>query len=121
MNLFLKRLGKKGGETKLATGLSKNTAAALSYVLGPITGVVFLLAEKDSFVRFHAMQSIVVFVGLFAIDWLLGVSVIFLPVSALVGLLAFVLWLLLIYQAYQGREFEVPFAGKLARDLVKRV
>lgn len=103
------------------TGLSKNTAGALSYVLGPITGVIFLLLEKDEFVRFHAMQSIVVFIGLFAIDWILGFTIILLPLTALVGLLAFILWLLLIYQAYQGREFEVPFAGKIARDLLKRI
>lgn len=105
----------------MATGLSKNTAAALSYVLGPITGVIFLLLEKDEFVRFHAMQSIVVFVGLFAIDWFLGLTIILLPLTALVGLVAFILWLILIYQAYQGKEFEVPFAAKIARDLVKKI
>ena len=103
------------------TGLSKNTAGALSYVLGPITGIIFLVLEKDAFVRFHAMQSIVVFVGLFALQWMLGITLILLPLVPLVGLLGFALWLLLIYKAWQGEEWSVPFFGKIARDLLKRV
>ncbi len=103
------------------TGLSKNTAGALSYVLGPITGIIFLVLEKDAFVRFHAMQSTVVFVGLFALQWMLGITLILLPLVPLVGLLGFALWLLLIYKAWQGEEWSVPFFGKIARDLLKRV
>lgn len=101
-----------------STGLSKNTAAALSYVLGPITGVIFLILEKGSYVRFHAMQSIVVFVGLFILQWILGFTVILLPLVPLIGILMFVLWLLLIYRAWQGDEWEVPVFGKFARRLV---
>ena len=86
------------------TGLKKETAGALAYVLGPVTGVIFLVIEKDPFVRFHAMQSIVTFVGLFVLQWILG----------------FVLWLLLIYKAWQGQEWEVPVFGKLARNFVKK-
>jgi uncharacterized membrane protein len=106
---------------KSATGLSKNTAGALSYVLGPLTGVVFLILEKDSFVRFHAMQSIVVFVGLFALQWILGLTIILLPLVPVVGIVTFVLWLLLIYKAWQGDEWEVPFVGKIARQLLTKV
>lgn len=104
--------------SKTGTGLSKNTAAALSYVLGPITGVIFLILEKDKYVRFHAMQSIVVFVGLFALQWALGLTVILLPLVPLIGLVGFVLWLLLIYKAWQGNEWEVPLFGKLTRQLL---
>lgn len=104
------------------TGLKKETAGALSYVLGPITGVIFLILDKDnSFVRFHAMQSIVVFVGLFAVQWALGLTLILLPLVPLVGIVSFILWLVLIYKAWQGEEFEVPFAGKVARQLASKV
>ncbi|KKU03660.1 MAG: hypothetical protein UX88_C0007G0016 [Candidatus Woesebacteria bacterium GW2011_GWC2_47_16] len=104
----------------MATGLKKETAGALAYVLGPITGVIFLVLEKDPFVRFHAMQSIVVFVGLFALQWALGLTLILLPLVPLVGIISFVLWLLLIYKAWQGQEWEVPFFGKFARNLVNK-
>lgn len=106
---------------KLGTGLNKNTAGALSYVLGPITGVIFLVLEKDPYVRFHAMQSIVIFVSLFILQWIFGLTIVLLPLVPLISLLAFVLWLLLIYKAWQGEEWEVPLIGKYARKFVKKV
>ncbi|KKQ98234.1 MAG: hypothetical protein UT24_C0014G0049 [Candidatus Woesebacteria bacterium GW2011_GWB1_39_12] len=103
------------------TGLPKNTAAALSYVLGPVTGVIFYLLEKDPFVRFHAMQSIVVFVVLFVLQWVFGLTIVLLPMVPLISILGFVLWLLLIYKAWQGEEWEVPVLGKYARKFLKKV
>ena len=105
---------------KTGTGLKKETAGALAYVLGPITGVVFLIIEKDPFVKFHAMQSIVVFVGLFALQWMLGLTIVLAILVPLVGIASFIIWLVCIYKAWQGQEWEVPFAGKLARQLVKK-
>lgn len=96
-------------------GFPKNTAAALSYLLGWVTGIVFLLIEKDSFVRFHAMQSVLVF-GLLTvaslvpiIGWLLS------PVLMLVGL---ILWLILMIKAYQGEKFSLPVVGEWAQKLL---
>jgi uncharacterized membrane protein len=103
------------------TGLKKETAGALAYVLGPVTGVIFLILEKDPFVRFHAMQSIVVFVALFALEWILGLTIVLAVLVPLLGIVSFVLWLLLIYKAWQGEEWEVPFLGKFARQFVKKV
>ena len=108
-------------EEKKGTGLPKNTAAALSYVLGPVTGVIFYLLEKDPFVRFHAMQSIVVFVVLFVLQWVFGLTIVLLPMVPLISILGFVLWLLLIYKAWQGEEWEVPVLGKYARKFLKKV
>lgn len=105
---------------KSVTGLKKETAGALSYVLGPITGVLMFILEKDPFVKFHAMQSIVVFVGLFAIQWMLTLTIVLAVFVPLVGIVSFVLWLVCIYKAWMGEEWEVPFAGKFARSLVKR-
>ena len=103
------------------TGLKKTTAGALAYVLGPVTGVIFLVIDKDPFVRFHAMQSIVVFVTLFVLQWVLGITIILFPLSALIGIVTFVLWLILIYKAWQGQEWEVPVLGKIAKNLLKKV
>jgi len=104
-----------------STGLKKTTAGALAYVLGPVTGVLFLVIEKDPFVRFHAMQSTVVFVVLFVLQWVLGITIILFPLSALIGIVSFVLWLILIYKAWQGEEWEVPVLGKIAKNLLKKV
>ena len=108
-------------DKKGLTGLPKNTAGALSYVLGPLSGIVFLVLEKDPFVRFHAMQSIVVFVVLFVLQWVLGITIVLLPLVPLISILSFVLWLLLIYKAWQGDEWEIPVLGAYARKFVKKV
>lgn len=102
-------------------GIKKETAGAIAYVLGPVTGIFFLVTNKDPFVKFHAMQSTVVFVALFVLQWVLGITIILLPLSAIIGLVSFVLWLLLIYKAWQGEEWEVPVLGKIARNLLKKV
>ena len=104
---------------KTSTGLDANLAAALSYLVGFVTGIIFLLVEKENkFVRFHAMQSTLVFLGIVAVDILLqlvpilGALVVFLvviPASAF-------LWLLLMYKAYQGEEFKLPLVGQMAAD-----
>jgi uncharacterized membrane protein len=104
----------------MKSGLKKETASALCYVLGPITGIIFLILEKDPTVRFHAMQSIVTFVGLFALQWILTLSIILVFLVPLVGILMFVLWLLLIYKAWMGESWEVPVFGKLAKKLLKK-
>ena len=105
---------------KSSTGLSKEVAGALSYVLGPITGIVFLVLEKNSFVRFHAMQSIVLYVALFVLRQIFSFTIFLSGLVPLLVILGFVLWLLLIYKAWQGDEWEVPFIGKIARQLVSK-
>jgi uncharacterized membrane protein len=104
---------------KTASGFDANVAAALAYGLGWITGILFLLMEPDNkFVRFHAMQSTIVFAALSLLCLLLqmvpllGMLVtVFLvvPVSA-------VLWLLLMFKAYQGERFKMPVAGDMAEQ-----
>ena len=100
------------------TGLKKETAAALSYLIGPITGVILLLMEKDDFVRFHAMQSILTFGGLVVLQFVLGATVILSVLIPLTSLAGFVLWLVLMYKALQGERFEVPVIGKYAKKLL---
>ena len=108
-------------EKKGLTGLPKNTAAALSYVLLFISGIVFLILEKDAYVRFHAMQSIVVFGAIFVLQWILAITIFLAPLSGLLTIVAFALWLILIYKAWKGEEWEVPYLGKFARKFVKKI
>jgi uncharacterized membrane protein len=102
--------------TKTGTGLPKNTAAALSYIGFWVTGIIFLLIEKEPFVRFHAMQSIIVF-GILTLIWLFPLFWIFTP---LIGIIGIVLWLLLIYKAYQGEKFKLPVIGDFAEKQMGR-
>jgi len=100
-------------------GLPSNTAAALSYLLLWVTGIIFLLVEKDDeFVRFHAMQSVVTF-GLLTV--LALVPVIGWLLSPFVMIVGFILWLVLIVKAYQGEEFVLPVIGTWAKKQVERL
>lgn len=107
-------------ESKSGTGLNKNTAGALSYVLGVITGVLFLVLEKDSFVRFHAMQSIVFSVSAIVVNMVLGMTLVLAILVPILWVAEFVIWLMLIYKAWQGVEWELPVIGKFARQLVAK-
>jgi uncharacterized membrane protein len=104
------------GTTSL--GLSANVAALLSYLGGFVTGCIFLLLEKDNkYVRFHAMQSVVVFGGLFIINLAIGLILPFGVknlLSTLIGFLSVVLWVVLMVKGYQGEDFKVPVAGDIA-------
>ncbi len=115
-----------GGKT--STGLEENIAGLLCYLLGIITGIVFYVIEKDNkFVRFHAVQSIVVFGVILVIQWVLIPIVMMVPlvgwvVGGLLGLVVFivsiVLWILLMYKAYRGERYRLPIAGNFAEKYV---
>jgi uncharacterized membrane protein len=98
---------------KTSTGLEENIAGLLCYVLGWVSGLVFLLIEKDNkSVRFHAFQSCIVF----------GISTVLLIIFSfwlwvlyiIIWVLSVVLWVFLMYKAYQGTEYKLPWAGNLA-------
>ena len=101
---------------KSSTGLNENIAGLLCYVLGWVSGIVFLLLERESkFVKFHAVQSIIVFGVLSVVNSVLDwIPVIGLIVGIISGILAFVLWILLMVKASQGERYKVKWAGDYA-------
>ncbi len=106
----------------MATGLKKETSAALATLLGPtlVVPVLFLLLEKDEYVKFWSFQSIVVYLALFLLNWVLIFSVFLIFATPLVFILGVVLWLTMVYKAWQGERWEVPVLGKFAMQLMKK-
>ena len=105
---------------KTSMGLDANVAGLLSYLVGIITGILFLVLEKENrFVRFHAMQSTIVSGSLIALSIILSVFMGIIPaVAALIlGLLniaSLVLWIVCMVQAFQGKLFRLPVVGDIA-------
>jgi len=110
---------------KTSMGLDENVEGALCYVLGFITGVVFLVMEKDSkFVKFHAWQSILIFFALWVLNMivsaLLGAILpwsmfgIVTAIVSLISLAGLLIWIILILKAYQGEKYKLPVIGDIA-------
>jgi len=118
------------------SGMDQNLAGALCYVVGIISGIIFLFIEKENrFVRYHAWHSIIVYASIIVLFILLSIlSAIFafIPVigwilsilgtllGIVLGLGTFVLWIYLMYQAYQGKMVKLPFTGDLAEKQVNK-
>ena len=122
--------------------LDENVASALCYVLTWLTGIIFYFMEKENkTVRFHAMQSILTFLPLTILGWVIGwigapkwtgpgtgwygygsytpgiPALIYL--SWIIYAITFILWLVLIIKSYQGEKFKVPVIGDIAEKQVK--
>ena len=113
------------------TGLAPNVASALSYLAGPFSGVLLVLAERTNpTVRFHAWQSIIGLGGL-------GVLVAVLILSAFAAIVVsaalfkallyagwavwigwIVLWVVCIVKAYQGQRWKLPLVGDYAERFI---
>ncbi len=108
--------------------MSDNAASALCYLLGFITGILFLVIapyNQNRIVRFHAFQSIflnVAWVAVFiALNILFAIIHVFglffgLFLTPLIGLAFFVLWIYLMISAYQGKTVVLPIIGPLAQQ-----
>jgi len=99
-----------------STGLKENVASILCYVLGWVSGIVFLIIEPNNkTIKFHAFQSIIVFgtltVASILLTWIPFIGLFF---GAVIGGLGFFLWLFLIVMASQDKKYKLPVAGDMA-------
>lgn len=114
-----------------SAGMTNNVAGLLCYILGIVTGVIFLVIDpykNNRFVRFHAFQSIFywlacfafwiiwsqVFIGMFFSSGGLGMFGMFALFFTLIRLAMFACWIFLMVKAYNNEEFKLPFIGDLA-------
>ena len=107
-------------DEKTASGFDQNVAAALAYSLGWVTGLVFFVIEpQNKFVRFHAMQSMLVF-GPACVALLLCLSIPLLGwvLSIFIVYGSAALWLILMFKAYQGERFKLTVVGDLAEQRI---
>ena len=116
-----------------STGLDPNFAAALAYLAGPFSGILILLVERaNEYVRFHAWQSVVGLGGLGLVSaGLLVLSFLTLLLSPVVftlmywlayilGVVWLVLWIVCLVNAFTGKRWMMPVAGRHAQRLATR-
>lgn len=106
---------------------NQNVMGGIAY-LTFIPAVIFLLIEPhkhNHFVRFHAWQSlwlcIIYVVVRFALFWVPGFGLMTFGLGALIRLLFFVAWLIVIINAFQGKMFKLPVIGDLAESQANKM
>lgn len=112
--------GEKMGEIKMEADepmrVEKNTFMALLSYVGPLVLIPYLTAKDDGYVFFHIKQGLVLFVGEIAVWFLMAMFWFLFPLWQLVNLAILVLAILGIINALGGKEKELPFVGKYAKN-----
>lgn len=132
---------------KSALGLDGNLAAALGYPVG-ILAIISLIMEKENrFVKFHALQSILLHVVIVIVGFAVGIIFMILGIllgvaastgggsaagglAGILGILSMLIWLVIIVayigglilsavKAYGGLEFKLPIIGNMAEKWTK--
>lgn len=116
-----------------STGLTPNAAAALSYLAWWLSGLLFYLVERESrFVKFHAAQAVIGLGALWVaglILWVFAFAALFVSAAVFkillylayaVWLIGLVAWAVCLVRAWKGEEFELPWAGAIARRLTSQ-
>ncbi|HIE17591.1 MAG TPA: DUF4870 domain-containing protein [Dehalococcoidia bacterium] len=104
---------------KTSVGLEENVSGLLCYVAWWISGIIFLLLERENkFVRFHALQSIIAF-GILTlagvvIGWIAWIPFFGWLVSFAFWVCCLAVWIVCMVKAYQGDMYKLPWAGNLA-------
>ena len=118
-----------GSSASGPAAIEENIAAALCYLVGVLTGVLFLVLEpynRNPVIRFHAFQSIFAWIAAVVVGMVLStVSYVFVAVPFIgwiiyillwtafsLGVLA--LWLFLMYKAYNKERLVLPVIGAWA-------
>ena len=116
-----------GGPAVAASGMTENVAGGLCYVLGLLTGILFLVLEpynRNPRVRFHAFQSIflnVAWIGVWILLTAVGammhfLALLLLPIWMVLGLGFFVLWVMLLIKTFNGGKMVLPIIGPMAQQ-----
>ena len=131
--------GAPGGKTSL--GLDSNLGAMLCYIgnilccLGIILSIVFVITEKENrFVKFHALQSLLLFAVYVVLSIVIEILGIILRIASLdfvsffvtwglwcvVSLIILAFWVLAGIKAYSGQWYKVPGVGNIAWNIVNK-
>jgi len=132
---------------KSALGIDGNLAAALGYPVGILAIICLIMEKENRFVKFHALQSILLHVGMMVVGFAIGIIFMILGIvlgvaagagggsaagglAGLFGILSMLIWLVIIVayvggliyaavKAYGGIELKLPVIGNMAENWTK--
>lgn len=106
------------------SGLAPNVASLLCYLCTWVTGLIFLLIEKENKdVKFHAWQAIFLGIAVF-VAYLIIMVLGFIPYLGIVAMILnlvvwvgfLVVWIIAMIKAYQGQKWLIPIIGPMAEQ-----
>jgi uncharacterized membrane protein len=112
-----------------SVGMTDNMAGALCYLIGFVTGILFLVLapyNQNREIRFHAFQSIFLNIAWVAL-WIV-ITIVLIPfrlipflglfiailLQSVLGLGGFILWLYMMFKTYNGEKVVLPVIGPMA-------
>jgi len=118
---------KSGGKEK-----DSNLLAALGYIIGVLAIILYFVKPNDKYVRFHALQSVLLWVGVIVVMVVFGIGTTILsliPVinvlACITGVIAAFFWVIGLiaalycaWKSYNGEEYELPYIGAMAKKHV---
>ncbi len=119
-----RRAARRGETPGSPSRLAPHQAGTLAYAGWAMTGILFYLLSdrRERFVRFHALQSILLTAALA----IMGGSALAVPLvgkvlfsMAAIGF--FLVWLLAMRKAFRHERYLLPFIGEIARAHVERL
>jgi uncharacterized membrane protein len=115
-------IGDVGPYETTSLGMRARTAGLLCYLFGWVSGLIFFLLERENrFVRFHAMQSLLFFGILSAVEWVFSYLPFFGPIGGALGLVMFIGWIVMMVKAHRGEYYKLPLFGDLAERLIRQI
>jgi len=98
-------------------GLSDSAASGLAYIT-IIPAIIFLIVapyNQKKEIRFHAWQSIFLFIAAFAIHVILMlIPIVGWVLSIPFSILVLVVWIICLIKAFSGQRFNIPIIAPLA-------
>jgi uncharacterized membrane protein len=108
-----------------APSVDPRLSALLSYLFAFVGGIIFFATAKNSYVRFHAMQSIllsatfiVLMIGINIISLIIPFFVI-ISFDWILYLIFFAITVVMLIKAYQGSQYKLPILGDLAEKFTR--
>jgi len=105
---------------KTSLGMDENVESVIAYAGIWVSGIIMLFLEtENNHVRFHAMQSVITFFSLFIVSSLILIIPGFgIVISSIITFFGTVLWIFLLYKAYSGEIYKLPYIGDAAEEMI---
>lgn len=109
-------------KNNLAYFKRQNLLGSLAYLIGPLTGLTLLaLVRKNSYIRYHAMQSTLLFGIILILYMILATTYIGFIIIPFILIAHIIIGFVLMWRALKGEKSIFPVIGYLSKQELERI